>query len=785
MNSVSLPDDCAKQWEILLLLLSSEEKKIDRTSENEIDTMSYFCKNEGVRKIMLQWLRQMKASYGKKTSELDTALKCDEVSLLWRQKGNDKFRANLVEESYRCYSKSVVYANHNGPMYCLALANRSASLLRMKRFQECLSDIAMAIESGYPTEQRHKLLLRRVDCHIELGQRSDARSALAAATQYANTLNLSATQALEFEKHVKIYEKKLESPDLIDKREDEVQLPECYDGPNLDFNAASSAIELRRNETAGRYVVTKRSVRRGDVLFSEEPYAWVTLPSNDPACEMCCRADINPVPCSRCSRSVYCGARCRARASLAFHRWECAGAQCELFPTIGIAHLALRVLLLSASEGFPAVPGPTPEPTTAAELFRGYAQVDNIQIYKQESPPFYRMFNLVTNFDKMNNNDYIQYALTATMLTIYLEHFTTFFEYLPSKVPYRLSSSQLQLFAAAVILRSLGQLVCNGHAALSLSTIEEDDGMNGRTITEREVRRATAIYPSAAMMNHSCDPNIINTFHNSRLIVRCASELSVGAEVFNCYGPHRAREPTPRRKAQLRAQYMFTCTCTACRVTDRRDFVLLFSAYVCQSCKSPVIFSGKRAQCQHCSSEFHLDRAVSIIDRAEDLALQAERATNIEERCEKMQASYKMKQQVWHRHHFSLRAAADRLARVYADIGDFNRSIELIKQNVQCLEYQFGSFSVEVAHEMRKLSDVMLERILKLPGHPDYRDWCLEAHKIIKKAAQLMDLNYGSWEVLVKRLKEQENFVASLLAESRTPETADCVHHNFHYNLKI
>lgn len=34
---------------------------------------------------------------------------------------------------------------------------------------------------------------------------------------------------------------------------------------------------------------------------------------------------------------------------------------------------------------------------------------------------------------------------------------------------------------------------------------------SGKTITEKEVRRATAIYPSAAMMNHSCDPNIINT----------------------------------------------------------------------------------------------------------------------------------------------------------------------------------------------------------------------------------------------------------------------------------
>ncbi|CAH2035607.1 unnamed protein product, partial [Iphiclides podalirius] len=741
--------------------------------------MSYFRKNEGVRKIMLQWLQQMKCSYAKKISELDTALKCDQVSLLWRQMGNDKFRANLVEESYCCYSKSVLYANHNGPMYPLALANRSASLLRMKRFKESLADVALAIESGYPAEQRHKLLLRRVDCHIELGQRSEARSALSSAIEHAKALNLSAIQTLEFEKHVKILEKKLDNPVCEINQDDEFQLPECHEGSNTDFVSASGAIELRRSETAGRHVVAKASARRGDVLFSEEPYAWVTLPAEEPACEMCCQTDINLVPCSRCSRSVYCGAQCRASASPAFHRWECAGAQFALFPTIGIAHLALRVLLLSANEGFPRIPRAFPEPKSAAELFQGYAKVDNIHIYKQDTPPFYRMFNLVTNFDKMNNNDYIQYALTATMLINYLEHFTTFFDYLPSKVPYRLSGGQLRLFAGALILRSLGQLVCNGHAALSLCTVEEDDGLSGRTITEREVRKATAIYPSAAMMNHSCDPNIINTFYKKRLIVRCASGLPAGAEVLNCYGPHRAREPAPRRQAQLRAQYMFTCACTACRDAERRDFALLFSAYVCQSCKSPVVLSGQRAQCRNCSAALQLDRALSIIDRAEDLALQGEQASSAEERCEKMYTAYRLKQQVWHRHHTSLRAAADRLARLHADLGDYSKSVELIKQNVQSLEYQFGSFSVEVAHELRKLSDVMLERIFKMPGHPDYRDWCLEAHKVIKKAVQLMELNYGHWEVLVKRLREQEAFVASLLAESRTPETADCVQPQF------
>ncbi|RVE49605.1 hypothetical protein evm_005737 [Chilo suppressalis] len=787
-----MPEDCAQQWEIILLLLSAEEKKIDRTDDTEIDTMSYFYSNEGVRKILLHWLQQMQKKYARKVSETDTARKCDEVSLFWRQKGNDKFRANRVEESYRCYCKSVLYASQEGAMYPLALANRSAALLRAKRFQECLSDIKLALESGYPREQSHKLLLRRADCLIELGNQEEASAALVAASEHACSLQLAPSHAAEFDRHIKILEKKLEALGTIEKEAD-VTLPTCYKGENVNFNAASNALELRRSESCGRYVVAREATRRGDVLFSEEPYAWVTLPRDDlqrHACETCCQSEINPVPCASCSRSVYCGAECRTRGARLFHQWECEAAQSNIFPTIGIAHLALRVLLISASEGFPRAPGDS-EPTTASELFAAYTNVDNVHIYRRDTPPFYRMFNLITNFDKMNNSDYIQYAVTATMLTLYLEHWTSFFEYLSTRIPHALSATHVRLFAAGLLLRAMGQLVCNGHAALTLATFDDEDRPDegqSVTVSEREVRRATAIYPSAAMMNHSCDPNIINTFYKGRLVVVCAREICAGGEVLNCYGPHRAREPACHRRTALRAQYMFNCACAACSDADRRDFVYLFSAYACQSCKGPVVCNVNASgstRCAQCGADFRIERAMETLECAKELLVEARRASTPFERCEKAHAALRLQQHVWHRHHTSLRESADKLARLYADHGDFSKSVELIKQNIQSLEYQFGSFSAEVAHELRKLSDVMLERIMSSPHTADYRDWCLETHKIIKKAVQLTELNYGSWEPLVRRLKYNEEYVASLLADNSSSDVVDSVHHNLHYNLKI
>lgn len=65
-----------------------------------------------------------------------------------------------------------------------------------------------------------------------------------------------------------------------------------------------------------------------------------------------------------------------------------------------------------------------------------------------------------------------------------------------------------------------GQLICNGHAITKLGITESTqesltestppECRNGEVVSQEQVRIATAIFPSASMMNHSCDPNIIN-----------------------------------------------------------------------------------------------------------------------------------------------------------------------------------------------------------------------------------------------------------------------------------
>ena len=76
----------------------------------------------------------------------------------------------------------------------------------------------------------------------------------------------------------------------------------------------------------------------------------------------------------------------------------------------------------------------------------------------------------------------------------------------------------------AALLRHVCQLVANAHAITGVQRTDvgptdSTDHVNnegGRTRTavdvSHQVRLATAIYPTASLMNHSCDPSIISRY---------------------------------------------------------------------------------------------------------------------------------------------------------------------------------------------------------------------------------------------------------------------------------
>ncbi|KAJ9586076.1 hypothetical protein L9F63_020273, partial [Diploptera punctata] len=254
-----------------------------------------------------------------------------------------------------------------------------------------------------------------------------------------------------------------------------------------------------------------------------------------------------------CTLALYCSDDCRQDSWEQYHQWECAGGL-DVMHSIGIAHLGLRVVLKA---------GPLSTLRARYAELKGKMKEGINSKYGNKSDNYNAVYHLMPHLENMQTEDLFQYATTATMLTLYLRHNTNYF----GKDP---DLSTLCL-VGGLILRHIAQLVCNAHAITKLQTLppEHEDQ---QVVTETQERIATAIYPTASMMNHSCDPSIINSFYNDILIVRACKDIPKEAEVFNCYGPHYRRMGQQERQDVLQLQYFFKCTCEPCSLSELQDF---------------------------------------------------------------------------------------------------------------------------------------------------------------------------------------------------------------------
>lgn len=136
-----------------------------------------------------------------------------EKAAIYKVVGNKEFQSKKYASSLEWYTKSAAQAPSDSEDLSLAIANRSASLFYMGRYQvstktgantdsskvakfyfpvckcnlsilrddnakDCIKDIELAIKLQYPQKLCHKLYLRAVQCYIKLGKEEFAKVAL-------------------------------------------------------------------------------------------------------------------------------------------------------------------------------------------------------------------------------------------------------------------------------------------------------------------------------------------------------------------------------------------------------------------------------------------------------------------------------------------------------------------------------------------------------------------------------------------------------------------------------
>ena len=658
--------------------------------------------------------------------------------------GNQAYIKKSNHKAIQLYNNALRHATQ-GLDSALIFGNRSAVLFSENRFQECISDIDAALNHNFPSDKADKLYKRKSDALVKLKRHKEARSCLESALvtlkDAGNTEKLSELLDSLNELEVSID---------INGSDDKVRT-ELHGGQNQSITNASSFLTKCFDKDRGRYIVANQDIPKGSVVISESPYAAVLLePWYLTHCQHCFQKVKIHFPCHSCVEVSYCSEECRRVSLERYHHFECG--KLDLLEKLGISRLALRIILITPVNVLQLhciVKHNEDMPHSSNDLNSG---CDSSGIYNVD---YASVYHLVTNSDSMLAEDTFQYTCAAAILLKCLEN-----------DPQNNHSKPLERhFVGGFLLRHIQQLVCNAHAitALDVSPVEHQQGV----VEESQVRIATAIYPTTSLLNHSCEPSIVNTFQKDRLIVKLSRDVKKGDEIYNCYGPHYRRMAFEERQRILRQQYFFNCKCEYC--SKGASSVIQYNCFSCQHCQGGLSTNGRCSTCgkgyqdrikycsglqQQCDDVFQ--DALELIAPTNNNKIDNR---NVKAALKLLNRCLESRSLILYKHHKDLGETNDAIGRCHALLGDFESSVTHVAQSITIVELHFGKDSLEVTHELLKLSDVYMKWIQLLV---DTRNKVkikatLETFGIpsMERALKLVQLNKKTEDEDIKLIKER------------------------------
>ena len=121
-------------------------------------------------------------------------------------------------------------------------------------------------------------------------------------------------------------------------------------------------------------------------------------------------------------------------------------------------------------------------------------------------------------------------------------------------------SAKDDLTIAAVLHRMVSACPANTHEIHHLVTPTLD-----KWSPQGELRQLGAgLYSTAALFNHSCDPNIVRCNVGRAMVSVTSRQIKMGEEIFDCYGLPWYSKTRDFRQEITSKFYKFSCGCQAC-----------------------------------------------------------------------------------------------------------------------------------------------------------------------------------------------------------------------------
>uniref|UniRef100_W5UJJ8 [histone H3]-lysine(4) N-trimethyltransferase n=1 Tax=Ictalurus punctatus TaxID=7998 RepID=W5UJJ8_ICTPU len=255
----------------------------------------------------------------------------------------------------------------------------------------------------------------------------------------------------------------------------------------------------------GRGVRATKHFQVGDLVFACPAYSYVlTVNERGSHCEFCFTRKEGLSKCGKCKQAYYCNVECQ-KGDWSMHKLECSA-------------------MCSYGENW-----------CPSETVRLVARIIMKQKFQTELTQSERLLSLKefeAHLDKIDNekNEMNQTDIAA------LHHFY---------------SKHLDIPSNAALAELFAQVNCNGF------TIEDEELSH----------LGSAVFPDVALMNHSCNPNVIVTYRGTVAEVRAVQKISPGEEIFNSYID--LLYSTEDRNERLKDSYFFTCDCTECTTKSK------------------------------------------------------------------------------------------------------------------------------------------------------------------------------------------------------------------------
>ncbi|XP_012543048.1 SET and MYND domain-containing protein 4 [Monomorium pharaonis] len=567
-------------------------------------------------------------------------VKDHEAAVQLKSIGNTFFGRGEFAKALEAYSNAALLAPSTE--LSVILANRSATLYHLEHHDYALEDIEEALQLGYPKDLFYKLEERRARCLLGLKRHDDAIEAFRGALQALDNIRIPLERKQKYEADIRVMLAVMDKGKRLNEAaaknssrvhekqksntEDRV-IPEKKRNPL--YPACSTAVEIRDDGgDIGRHAVATREIVPGEIVIVERPHCAFLLAENRLThCHLCFARIFVPTPaaCRTCSCIAYCSRRCRDADAQVHSR------ECKLLPVLWhskasvTCFLALRAITQKSFE----------ETMRLKERLRNSESASKISIENPYRGADYAntFYNLVTHEDKRLSEDIFHRAYMAAWLLRllrageYLENIKT-----ADSADSKLSDEEL--FIAELLLHNLQLLQFNSH---EISELVRPKGE--KTLAKaKSMFIGGGVYPTVAMLNHSCNPGVIRYFIGTTMIVRAIRTINAGEEISENYGPIFTTTPEIERKRKLRVQYWFDCNCEACSghwpLLDELDpTILRFKCETGPSCGNVLLVRNDTNEfmigCAKCGKSTNILKGLKALQDTDVLFRVA--STNLEE----------------------------------------------------------------------------------------------------------------------------------------------------------